>query len=361
MTYTLKIPCVLMRGGTSRGPFFLSEDLPANERERNDALISVIGAGHALQVDGVGGGNPLTSKVAIVGPSTRPDADVDFLFAQVEVVKRIVDTAPNCGNMLSAVGPFAIEKGLIRALDGKTCVRIHNINTGKVVEATVQTPGRTVTYDGEARIDGIPGTAAPVHMKFLDVAGSKTGKLFPTALVRQIIQGVAVTCIDAATPLVLIEASGLGKTARESPAELNGDAAFLRRLEEIRLIAGEAMGMGDVSGSVIPKPVLLGKSDQTPGISARYFMPHACHMALAVTGAVGIATACLTEGTIAADFVRDAKPPFQLRLEHPSGRLELEVGPGSGEGPPGITILRTARRIFDGHVYARMTGSDRAA
>ena len=358
---TLKIPCVIMRGGTSRGPCFLAQDLPSNSRDRDEVLLSVVGAGHALQIDGIGGGNPLTSKVAIVGPSTRPDADVDYLFVQVAVLKRTVDTSPNCGNMLSAVGPFAIEKGLVKALDGRTYVRIHNVNTGKVVEAIVQTPRHVVTYEGDTCIDGVPGSAAPIFMKFLDVAGAKTGKLLPTALARQVIQGVTVTCIDAATPLVLIKASDLGKTARESPAELNADADFMRRLEEIRLIAGEAMGMGDVSRSVIPKPVLLGKSHTERGISVRYFMPHACHTALAITGAVGIATACLTNGTIAADCVSNAIPPFKLILEHPSGKLELEIEPRSEGEPPSISVLRTARRIFDGYAYARVSGTGREA
>ena len=361
MSSTLKIPCVLMRGGTSRGPFFLGKDLPSSSKDRDDILLSALGAGHALQIDGIGGGNPLTNKVAIVGPSTHQGADVDFLFAQVDAAKSTVDTSPNCGNMLSAVGPFAIEAGLVRALDGETRVRIHNVNTRKIIEATIQTPGCAVTYDGDAHIDGVPGSAAPVRMKFLDVAGAKTGKLFPTGLVRQFIKGVNVTCIDAATPLVVIRASDLGKTARETPGELDGDAGFMRRLEAIRLIAGEAMGMGDVSRSVLPKPVLLGKSLGAAGISARYFMPHACHAALAITGAVGIATACLTEGTIAADFVSGAKPPFQLIMEHPSGRLEIDIGPRSGGELPSIMVLRTARRLFDGYVYARAISNDQAA
>lgn len=348
------IPCVLMRGGTSRGPFFLKSNLPTDTKSRDEILLSVLGSGHELQVDGIGGGNPLTSKVAIVGPSTRPDADVDYLFAQVKVSERIVDTSPNCGNMLSAVGPFAIEHGLVKARDGKTAVRIHNVNTGKVIEAVVRTPNATVAYDGDTHIDGVPGTAAPIDLTFLNAAGSKTGRLLPTGNLTDTFDGIEVTCIDAAMPLVLVRAGDLGKTGREAPQELDADAEFKQRLERIRLAAGRAMGLGDVSGLVIPKPVLIAPGSAIGRLTVRYFMPHACHKALAITGGVGIATACATPGTLAAELLVDVRPPCTLTLEHPSGVLDLRLARNEGETEPRVSVVRTARRIFEGTVYAQL-------
>lgn len=357
MSRSIRIPCVLMRGGTSRGPFFMASDLPASRRERDEVLLSALGSGHELQVDGIGGGNPLTSKVAIVGPSSRPDADVDYLFAQVMVAERIVDTSPNCGNMLSAVGPFAIEQGLVPAGPLETVVRVHNVNTGKVVEATVQTPGGRVTYDGEAVIDGVPGTAAPILLTFLDAAGAKTGRLLPTGSPRDVVDGIEVTCIDAAVPLVVMRARDLGKTARETADELDADRVFMARLEAIRREAGRLMGLGDVSGLVIPKPVLVAEAEGDGRIGARYFMPHACHKAFAVTGAVGLATAIGTPGTIAAEFCRQATTPREIVIEHPSGRLALRLEQRAGEEAPRASVLRTARRLFEGSVFARVSAS----
>jgi 2-methylaconitate cis-trans-isomerase PrpF len=343
-----------MRGGTSRGPFFLRSDLPDSIEARDEILLSALGSGHELQIDGIGGGNPLTSKVAIVGPATRADADVDYLFAQVKVTDRVVDTSPNCGNMLSAVGPFAIEHGLVPASDGRTLVRIHNVNTGKIIEAQIATPGGRVIYDGDAHIDGVPGGAAPIHLSFLDVAGAKTGRLLPTGSARDTLAGVEVTCIDAAMPLVLIRAADLGKTGRERPAELDGDRAFMRRLEEIRLAAGAAMGLGDVADRVIPKPVLLGSGEAAGTLAVRYFMPHSCHKALAITGGVGIATACATPGTLAAELLAGVTAPCSLTFEHPSGTLELRLDRRDGEAQARVSVLRTARRIFEGVVYAQV-------
>ena len=222
------IPCVLMRGGTSRGPYFRGEDLPSDPTMRDRILVGVMGSGHELQVDGIGGGHPLTSKIAIVGRSARPDADVDYLFAQASVLEPAVDTSPNCGNMLAGVGPFAIEAGMIPASAPETTVRIHNVNTGKLIEAVVQTPDGTVTYEGSTAIDGVPGTAAPIRLAFLDAAGSKTGHLLPTGQVRDRIQGIDATCIDMAMPLVIMRAADFGKTGHERPAEFDADTAFLR-------------------------------------------------------------------------------------------------------------------------------------
>src|SRR5947209_3680586 len=226
MNDLMRIPCVLMRGGTSRGPYFLASDLPADPQARDQALLAVMGSGHWLEIDGIGGGNPLTSKVAIVSPSKQPGADVDYLFAQVKVEERVVDTSPNCGNMLAGVGPFAIEAGLIPAQAGTTTVRIYNVNTRRLIEARVATPNQTVTYDGDAAIDGVPGTAAPVHLAFLGAAGSKTGKLLPTGSPVDSIEGVEVSCVDAAMPVVIARAVEFGKSGYETVSELNADKAF---------------------------------------------------------------------------------------------------------------------------------------
>ena len=352
MLHSRRIPCVLMRGGTSRGPFFLVSDLPSDIPERDAILLAAMGSGHELQVDGIGGGNPLTSKVAIVGPPTALGADVDYLFAQVKVREQSVDTSPNCGNMLSGVGPFAIESGLVTAGVGVTIVRIHNINTGKIIEARVATPDGRVTYDGDVAIDGVPGTAAPIHLAFLDAAGSKTGKLLPTGEAVDCIGGIDVTCIDASTPLVLIRAADLGKSGAERPDELDADTRFLARLEAIRIEAGERMGFRDVARMVIPKPVLLAPPFRGGSISARYFMPHACHKALAITGGVGIATACATPGTIAEQIAGRLTIPCSVAVEHPSGRLEIGLEAAPGRREPVALVVRTARRLFEGAVFA---------
>lgn len=351
MLRSVRIPCVLMRGGTSRGPFFLASDLPDDVAQRDQLLISALGAGHELQIDGIGGGSPLTSKVAIVGPSTRRDADVDYLFAQVKVAERAVDTSPNCGNMLSAVAPFAIEQGLVRARHGRTTVRIHNVNTGKLVAATVHTPEGTVTYDGEARIDGVPGHAAPIHLTFLDAAGSKTGRLLPTGNALDVVDGIKVTCIDAAIPLVILHARDLGKAGSENPGEFDADPNFMRRLESVRLAAAVRMDLPP--GLVIPKPVLIAPPLRGGTICARYFMPNACHKAFAVTGAVALATACAIQGSVAHEMV-GGKPLRAVTIEHPSGKLDLELDWQQGAAAPAVSVVRTARRIFEGAVFARL-------
>lgn len=351
---TRAIPCTLMRGGTSRGPFFLASDLPSDPAARDAALISAMGAGHDLQIDGLGGGNPLTSKVAIVSRSTRPDCDVDYLFAQVKVAERIVDTSPNCGNMLSAVAPFAIERGIIRAEAGVTRVRIFNVNTGKRIEAVVQTPNGRVTYDGDCHIDGVPGSAAPVQLTFLDAAGAKTGKLLPSGRVIDTIDGIACTLIDAATPLMLVRASDFGKTGQETPAALDADRDFMARLEALRLEAGRRMGLGDVRHLVLPKPVLLAPPAKGGTLAARYFMPHSAHKALAVTGAVGIAMAVATPGTIAHQIAISVETGQPIRIEHPSGCLDLVLAQRHSGAPMQASVLRTARKIFDGAVFIRL-------
>ena len=297
------IPCMLMRGGTSKGPFFLANDLPADPVLRDRMLLSIMGSPDARQIDGIGGGSTLTSKVVIVGLSSRPGIDLDYLFAQVSLTDDTVDTGPNCGNMLSGVAPFAIERGLIPARHPQTCVRIFNLNTGKVIEAVVQTPDGVVTYDGDVQLDGVPGSGAGISLNFLDAAGAKTGSLLPTGKAVDLIDGIAVSCVDFTTPMVLISAESLGKTGHESKAELDADQALLDRLETLRLAAGRLMGMGDVSASVLPKLALLGAPRFGGTLSSRYFVPWSCHAAHAATGATCVAAACCIPGSVAAGLV----------------------------------------------------------
>ena len=348
-----QIPCVLMRAGTSRGPFFLKDWLPSDPSARDQALIGAIGASDPLQLDGLGGNSTLNSKVAIVSLSNLPDCDLDYLFAQVGVGHQSVDTRPNCGNMLSGVAPFAIEQGLIEAQDGTTTVRIHNVNTGAKIEATVQTPGGRVTYEGSARIDGVAGTAAPVLLNFLDAWGAVTGHLFPTGQRTESIEGVTVTCIDAAMPLMILRASELGLTGRERPAELDANAALLEKIEVMRLEAGRRMGLGDVSGSVVPKPVIVSPGDSPDSIVSRYFTPHRCHSSHAVTGAIGVSTAFALPGTVASGLSR-ASGRHLLSVVHPQGQIDIDVEV-AGEGDAAVVqkaaLVRTARKIMQGQLH----------
>lgn len=346
-----KIPCTLMRGGTSRGAFLLAEHLP-EERQRRDAiLMAIMGSGNELEIDGIGGGNPLTSKVAIIRRSDDSKADIDYLFAQVLVHEHRVDTTPNCGNMLSAVGAFAIEHGLIETTPPVTRVRIRNVNTNTYIEADVQTPDGAVEYEGQAKIDGVPGTAAPVALTFLNAAGAKTGQIFPTGHRVDHFDSVTVTCIDMAMPVVIIAAEDVGKTGYESPAELDADTELLRRIESIRLQAGKAMGLGDVSNMVIPKPVLISPARRGGTINVRYFMPHSCHKALAITGAIALASSCATEGTVAHRMTQ-LTDYGDINIEHPGGCLDIHLT-NEGNEPSSIraSVIRTARKIFAGEVY----------
>ncbi|MBQ5965148.1 4-oxalomesaconate tautomerase [Massilia sp. ZL223] len=347
------LPCVLMRAGTSRGPFFLREWLPDDDETRDQVLIGAIGASDPLQLDGVGGGSTLNSKVAIVSRSTRPDCDLDYLFAQVGVGQRSVDTRPNCGNMLSGVLPFALEQGLIEAADGTTTARIFNVNTGSRIEVTVQTPGRRITYDGDARIDGVAGTAAPIHLNFLDAWGAVTGSVFPTGRRIDTIDGVEVTCIDAAMPLMIVRAGDLGLHGSESPAELDSNQGLLERLEALRRAAGDMMGLGDVSNSVVPKPVLVSAGDSAESITSRYFTPRRCHASHAVTGAIGVASAFALSGTVASRS-ESAAGVGKVSVLHPAGRIDIEVdveGTGASAQVKRASLLRTARKILQGELH----------
>lgn len=348
-----KIPCVLMRAGTSRGPFFLREWLPEGDEARDQALIGAIGASDPLQLDGLGGGSTLNSKVAIVSRSSQVGCDLDYLFAQVGVGHQSVDTRPNCGNMLSGVVPFAIEQGLIPAQNGQTTARVFNVNTGAQIDVTVCTPNGRVSYEGDARIDGVAGTAAPILLNFLDAWGAVTGKLFPTGQRIDVIDGLELSCIDAAMPLMILRASDLGLTGRERPAQLDANMALLERIEAIRRIAGTRMGLGDVSDSVIPKPVLVSAGDGPLSITSRYFTPLRCHISHAVTGAIGVATAFALPGTVASGIARKAGR-HPLTVLHPAGQIDIEVElEGSGQA---ITIqraalVRTARKIMQGELH----------
>ena len=342
----VRVPCVLMRGGTSRGPFFLADDLPADPARRDAFLQKVMGTPHPLQVDGLGGANPLTSKVAIVSRSTRADADVDYLFAQVAVDRPAVDTGPNCGNMLSAVGPFAIEAGLVPACAGETLVRIFNRNTSSLVEAVIQTPGGAVEYEGDARIDGVAGAAAPIRLSFGDAAGGKTGALFPTGLRSETIDGIAVTLIDYAMPMMLLAAADVGLDGAETPQEIDADRALFARLEAMRLDAGRRMGLGDVAGSVIPKIGLVSAPRQGGAVTSRYLVPDSCHRAHSATGALCVAAAARLRGTIAFAL---AAPGPTVEVEHPGGKIAIALD-CDGERVRGAAFVRTARRIFEGSV-----------
>ena len=347
------IRCVLMRAGTSRGPFFLREWLPADDAARDETLIGAIGASDPLQLDGVGGGSTLNSKVAIVSRSTRPGCDLDYLFAQVGVGHRSVDTRPNCGNMLSGVVPFAIEQGLIAGCEGTTRARVHNVNTGSRIDVTVRTPGGRVSYEGDARIDGVAGTAAPILLDFVDAWGAVTGKVFPTGRRIDTIDGIEVTCIDAAMPLMIIRAADLGVTGREKPAALDADPALLARIEALRLEAGRMMGLGDVADSVIPKPVLVSPGDSPDSIVSRYFTPRRCHASHAVTGAIGVATAFALPATVASGAPR-APGNHGLVIQHPAGQIDVAVeveGEGDSASITSAALVRTARKIFQGELH----------
>lgn len=349
------IPCMLLRAGTSKGAYFLAADLPSSTPERDALLLSVMGSPHVDQIDGIGGGHPLRSKVAIVSKSTEPGVDIDFLFAQVVVDKPVVDTSPNCGNILSGVGPFAIERGLVEAQDGTTTVKVRTLNTETVAELSVCTPGRQVSYQGEARIDGVPGTSAPININFLDVAGSVCGSLLPTGHPSDVVEGVRVTCIDNGMPVVVIPAAALGRTGEESVAQLNADKELKARLEVLRKAAGLLMGLGDLTDAVIPKMTLIAPPKHGGNVATRNFIPRDCHTAIGVFGAVSVATACVIPGTVAEGIAKvDTGDALSLSVEHPTGEftVNLEI---DRTGPLPVIrragLLRTARCLFDGLVF----------
>lgn len=353
MTQTA-IPYVFMRGGTSRGPYFNRADLPEDLDQLANVLIAAVGAGHALNIDGIGGGAAVTTKVAMLSKSDENWADVDYFFAQVSVEEKLVDFKPTCGNILSGVGAAAIEMGLVEPTGDTTEVKIRATNTGAQVIANVATPGGALAYDGGAAIAGVPGTAAPVQLKFMGVVGSATGALLPTGNLRDSFDGVEVTCMDVAMPVVLARASDFGLTGYEGAEELDANTDFFARMEAIRLQAGAAMGMGEVTKSVTPKFAILASAQNGGTIATRYFMPWKTHPSMAVTGAQCIASCALTPGSVADGLLdRPTTSPAEVVLEHASGTIDVLVDFTTDDGfdLTAAGLVRTARKIADGCVY----------
>ena len=347
------IRAMWMRGGTSKGGFFLASDLPRDPKLCDAMLLRIMGSPDPRQIDGMGGGDPLTSKVAVVSPSTRPDADVDYLFLQVFVDQAIVTDAQNCGNILAGVGPFAIERGLVKAQPQETVVRIHMVNTGQLATATVQSPGGSVSYAGEARINGIPGTGAPVPIFFEDTAGSSCGALLPTGNAVDTIDGLQVTLIDNGMPCVILRAVDFSLDGTESPEQLEANEELRRRLETIRLPAGLLMNLGDVSTKSVPKMTLVSRAHDGGAISTRTFIPHRCHAAIGVLGAVSVATACLLPDGPAAELAEIPEGNNkQLSVEHPSGEFTVVAVCDEGGAVQSAGVLRTARKLADGVVFS---------
>lgn len=353
------IPYIFMRGGTSRGLYFRRSDLPEDLDKLAQVLISVLGSGHALNIDGIGGGAAVTNKVVMLSKGSDGWADVDYFFAQISVEGRTVDYKPTCGNMLSGVGPAAIEMGFVAAQDGETEVKIHSVNVGAKIVANVKTDAAGVVYEGTAAIDGVLGTAAPIQLNFMDVVGSTTGSLLPTENAIDHIQGVDVTCIDVAMPMVIARAEEMGLTGYETPEELDTNQEFFQRMEKLRVEAGERMGIQNVSCSVTPKFGVIAPACDGGTIAVRYFMPWQTHPTMAVTGAQCMASCVLTPGTVADGML--ALPngsPTNITLEHPSGTIDVLVNyevTNSGLHMNSAGVMRTARKLADGNVYVPAT------
>jgi 4-oxalomesaconate tautomerase len=350
------IPSTLMRGGTSKGLYFHAKDLPHSARARNAALLAAMGSPDPRQIDGVGGAHPLTSKVALISPSQRADADVDYLFLQVVVDKAEVSDSQNCGNILAGVGPWAIENGLVPIAGDSTPVRIHMLNTHSIAVAHVPTPRGAVEYEGDTRIDGVPGSAAAIPIDFLEVAGSSCGKLFPTDSSSDRIEGIEVTCIDNGMPVLVMRAADLGKRGDESPQELEADAALKACIERMRLALGPRMNLGDVTQKTVPKMCLVSPPQHGGTIHTRTFIPHRVHEAIGVLGAVSVATACVSPGSVAAQ-VAGLKPRTgvqRLEIEHPTGFFTVEMDvvlEGKTVTVKRSALLRTARKLMQGQVF----------
>ena len=343
---------MVLRGGSSKGAYFLEDDLPADPGTRDNVLQRIMGSPDARQIDGIGGAHPLTSKVAIVKKSTRPGVDVDYLFLQVFVDQAIVTDKQNCGNMLAAVGPFAIERGLVAGQNGETEVSIYMENTGQTAIATVQSPNGQPDYNGTARIDGVPGTAAGIPLLFTDTAGSSCGALLPTGNSVDIIDGIAVTLIDNGMPCVVLAASDLSITGQETRAELEANEALRARLEKIRMAAGPMMNLGDVTSASVPKMSMVSPATNGGTISTRTFIPHRCHASIGVLGAVSVATACLLPNSPASMVTSFTKGQhLSLSVEHPTGQMGVILNLDDTGAVTRAGILRTARKLFDGEAF----------
>ncbi|OUM45579.1 PrpF protein [Arthrobacter agilis] len=352
-----------MRGGTSRGPFFRTADMPADPATRDAVLLAVLGSPDPRQIDGLGGAHSLTSKAGIVGRSEREGVDLEFLFAQLQPASDVVDINPNCGNMLAAVVPFAIESGLLTPDEDTTTARVLTLNTDMIAEITVPTPmgpaGRYVDYDGDTRVDGVPGTAAAVAINFLDTAGSVAPGLLPTGNVRDRldVDGIGtidVTCIDNGMPLVILRAGAVGATGYEAPADLNSNQELKDTLESLRLVCGHLMGLGDVTQKNYPKMTLVADPVHGGSIHTRSFIPHVCHESIGVLAAVTVATACIIDGTVARDVAQVGDGPNVIvSVEHPAGEFSVELGldPADPQHVAKSALVRTARLIMAGDVF----------
>ncbi|MCA0873297.1 4-oxalomesaconate tautomerase [Seohaeicola saemankumensis] len=348
------IRCMWMRGGTSKGGYFLASDLPADADERDAALLEIMGSPDVRQIDGMGGADPLTSKVAVVRASERPGVDVDYLFLQVFVDRAIVSDAQNCGNILAGVGPFAIERGLVTARDGVTPVTIYMQNTEQEAVARVSTPDGVVSYRGDASIDGVPGQAAAVPIEFRDTAGSSCGALLPTGNVVDVVGGIEVTMIDNGMPCVVLRAADMGISGLESPEDLEADSGLRERLERLRLACGPLMNLGDVTDKSVPKMTMVSTPRNGGAVATRTFIPHRCHKTIGVLGAVSVATACLLEGSPAralADVGEGAER--SMAIEHPTGEMTVVARLDDSGQVISAAILRTARKLMDGMVFRR--------
>ena len=351
------IPALFMRGGTSSGPYWNAADLPGDSDLRDRVLLAALGTTDGLseeidsaQLNGVGGATPVTSKTAILSRSDAEGVDIDYLFAQVSLDRPFVDTSPSCGNILSAVGHAALEMGLAEPADGETRLVIRNTNTGSLMEAVLETPGAKWAYTGDARIDGVAGTAAPVLMNFLDVVGSKTGALFPTGQKLEEINGLTVTLIDVAVPMIWFRAEELGLAGNETKAELD-DPALLERMEACRLIASERMGLGDARGRVVPKMGIASAPRNGGHITSRYFVPQECHPTHAVTGSINVSVAATTPGTVVAEAsTAEAYANGVFTLEHPVGSIDVTLT-YEGETFKKAGVVRTAKKIMSGHIH----------
>ncbi len=349
------VPCMLIRGGTSKGAYFLRDDLPAGAAARDAFLLAVMGSPDKRQVDGLGGAHPLTSKVAIVSRSDEPGCDVDFLFAQVGIETAQVDTTPNCGNILAGIGPFALARGLVQAKGARTTVRVRTINTGTIADLTMDTPDGEASAEGGARIDGVPGTSAPIDIGFLDAEGSVCGSLLPTGNVVDVIEGVPCTLIDNGMPVIVMRAADVGRTGYETREALGKDTELKARIERIRLAAGPLMKLGDVAKKVVPKIALVAPPQAGGSICTRSFIPHECHASIGVFAAVTVATAAALPGSPAASVaVMPEGRERSLSVEHPTGEFTVTLTVGGTAGQPAIEragLLRTARILMDGRAF----------
>ncbi|WP_028880425.1 4-oxalomesaconate tautomerase [Terasakiella pusilla] len=347
------VPCMWMRGGTSKGGYFLAGDLPSDTKERDAFLLRIMGSPDERQIDGMGGADPLTSKVAVVKPSVRDGVDVDYLFLQVGVDQATVTDLQNCGNILAGVGPFAIERGLVDPEDGETKVTIYMENTGQIATVLIQTPKGKVTYKGKAAIDGVPGTAAPIAITFQETAGSSCGALLPSGNPKDVIDGIDVTMIDNGMPTVVMRATDLGIRGSESRAELEANDALRQKLESIRLQCGPLMNLGDVTEKSVPKMSMVSPAQKGGAISTRTFIPHRCHASIGVLGAVSVATACMLDGSPAHDFAQIPTGKRKtLKIEHPIGQATVLLDLNDDNEIETAAIIRTARKLFDGTIFA---------